>query len=126
MGMTRWRERVAVAHWALRTTRYVHRQLPAGPLERLTVPPAPRTSGVGGRIVRLVLWGMRATCLEESLVLQRWFADNGTLYDIVIGVKSPREAFAAHAWLERPGALTQTQFREMTRVPAAAADGGGR
>jgi hypothetical protein len=111
-------QRIAVTRWAWRTTRLVHRRLPAGPLESLVVPAAPRTAGVGTRIVRLVVRVQRATCLEESLVLQRWFADNGSLYDIVIGVKSPREGFVAHAWLERPGALTHTQFRAMTRVPA--------
>jgi hypothetical protein len=116
----KYRERLAAARWAVAAKRHVHRALPAGPVEQLTVPPAPRTSAVGGRLVRLVLRVTRATCLEKSLVLQRWFADNGTTYDIVIGVKSPREGFAAHAWLERPGELTQTNYRAMTRIPGAA------
>lgn len=37
------------------------------------------------------------------------------MYDVVIGVKSPREAFAAHAWLERPGALTRPSSEDDTR-----------
>jgi hypothetical protein len=46
-----------------------------------------------------VLNRFERTCLERSLVLQRWLADHGRPLDVVIGVKADAEA-RAHAWLE--------------------------
>ena len=42
----------------------------------------------------------RASCLERSLVLQRWLAAHEEPRDVVIGVAPPSTGFAAHAWLE--------------------------
>lgn len=48
-----------------------------------------------------VLRARRATCLERSLVLQRWDADHGRRVAIVVGVT--HRPFRAHAWLEGEG-----------------------
>jgi Transglutaminase-like superfamily len=42
----------------------------------------------------------RATCLERSLIMQRWMMAIGRPHDVLIGVKSPRETTIAHAWLD--------------------------
>jgi hypothetical protein len=41
-----------------------------------------------------------ATCLERSLIMQRWLVATGRPHDVLIGVKSPRETTIAHAWLD--------------------------
>lgn len=41
-----------------------------------------------------------ATCLERSLIMQRWLLATGRPHDVLIGVKSPRETTIAHAWLD--------------------------
>jgi Transglutaminase-like superfamily len=46
-----------------------------------------------------VLSRLEPTCLERSLVLQRWLADHGRPLDVVIGVKHD-DVVRAHAWLE--------------------------
>jgi hypothetical protein len=42
----------------------------------------------------------RATCLERSLIMQRWLMATGQPHDVLIGVRSPRETTIAHAWLD--------------------------
>lgn len=46
----------------------------------------------------------RATCLERSLIMQRWLMATGRPHDVLIGVKSPRETTIAHAWLDHEDA----------------------
>ena len=41
-----------------------------------------------------------ATCLERSLIMQRWLLATGEPHDVLIGVRSPRETTIAHAWLD--------------------------
>ena len=41
-----------------------------------------------------------ATCLERSLIMQRWLTATGQPHDVLIGVRSPRETTIAHAWLD--------------------------
>ncbi len=48
--------------------------------------------------VRLAM--LHATCLERSLIMQRWLMAIGRPHDVLIGVKSPRETVIAHAWLD--------------------------
>lgn len=56
------------------------------------------------RGVHAVLRRRDATCLERSLVLQKWFLRRGVARDVILGVTSPRTGFAAHAWLDgEPG-----------------------
>ncbi len=66
-----------------------------------------------------VLARTRATCLVQSIVLQRWFADHGQPFDVVIGVTAPSDGFRAHAWLDRPGEAGTEDFAELHRLPAS-------
>lgn len=72
---------------------------------RLTPPPSlPGTALHGVTATARVL---RATCLERSLLLQKWLLAHGDRHAVMIGVPLPGEQpFIAHAWLEghdRPG-----------------------
>jgi hypothetical protein len=65
---------------------------------RLPDPPyaAPWLTGlIAARLAML-----HATCLERSLIMQRWLIAIGRPHDVLIGVKSPRETTIAHAWLD--------------------------
>lgn len=88
------------------------------PVESVTVRPAPRLSLEATRGVNGVLRLTRATCLQKSLVLQRWYADHGVERDLVIGVTSVRSGFRAHAWLEEPGQMTDPTYAEISRLLA--------
>nr|MBA2239838.1 lasso peptide biosynthesis B2 protein [Solirubrobacterales bacterium] len=63
--------------------------------------------------VRSVLRSRRFSCLERSLVLQRWLDDGQTPCDVIIGVRSDR-GLGAHAWIE--GLEDAGQFTEIARV----------
>jgi hypothetical protein len=52
------------------------------------------------RLVAARLTMLRATCLERSLIMQRWLMAIGRPHDVLIGVKAPRETTIAHAWLD--------------------------
>jgi hypothetical protein len=54
----------------------------------------------------------------RSLVLQRWHAAHGSRRDLVIGVTTPGDGFAAHAWLDGEPAHQTAAFVELTRLPA--------
>jgi hypothetical protein len=82
--------------------------------------PAVPFSGLPG--VEAVLRRREATCLERSLILQRWLAARGQQHDVVIGVSSPAEGFAAHAWLADYRYDPQAaQYKELMRLPAPGA-----
>jgi hypothetical protein len=105
--------RARAALWTLRAVRRARRDLRRGvPVDRVALPappPAPRAAGSG---VLAVLGHLDPSCLERSLVLQRWLAAHGEARDVVIGVTGA-DAFRAHAWLEGeegPG------FHEIARV----------
>jgi hypothetical protein len=48
-------------------------------------------------------------------VLQEWFAAQGSLRDIVIGVTAPNSDFQAHAWLEGDPPCHSEGFKELLR-----------
>lgn len=91
---------LAGGRWALRAWWRCRRQLRRGGLQAVTLPepPAERPGARNG--VERVLRGVHATCLEASLVRQRWHAAHGRPRDVVIGVQGTRERFRAHAWLD--------------------------
>lgn len=101
--------------WAARTAREARRQLRARSLldVRVPAPPALPKSALLG--VRLGLRTAHASCLERSLVLQRWHADHGNHVDVIIGVRGPTE-FGAHAWLEYESPPAEQGFRELLRL----------
>jgi hypothetical protein len=104
------------AWWAVRAWSSCRRQLRRGGLQavRLPAPPADRPGTVGG--VRRVLAGTRASCLESSLVRQRWYAARDLPRDVVIGVRGPASEFGAHAWLDGDP-VDAGGFEELTRWP---------
>jgi hypothetical protein len=65
---------------------------------RLRDPPHASRWLTGLMHVRLAM--QHATCLERSLIMQRWLMATGQPHDLLIGVRSPRETTIAHAWLD--------------------------
>ena len=101
------------AWWAWRAVRCVRRDLKRRPLANVHVPAPRALPARAGRGVLAVLRRLEPTCLERSLVLQRWLAAHGDARPVVVGVRSPAAAFSAHAWLEGepdPG------YHEITRI----------
>jgi hypothetical protein len=85
--------------WADDSLRHLRRTLPVAGIEtRLSAPPRsrlPLTSAIDRWL------GLRgATCLERSLIMQRWLLTVGQPHDLLIGVQRPGGAVAAHAWLD--------------------------
>ena len=102
------------AFWTLRALRSVRGDLGRGLLRELVVPPPPQLPASAARGVNAVLRRRPNTCLERSLVLQRWHAAHGSVRDVVIGVTGASD-FGAHAWLEgeRDGGAS---FAELSRI----------
>jgi hypothetical protein len=90
------------AWWALRAVTAARSELRTRPFESVVVAAPPS------------LRRREPTCLERSLVLQRWLAAHGDPRDVIIGVLAPAAGFGAHAWLE--GERPSSPFRELTRV----------
>jgi hypothetical protein len=106
-----------VAVWALRARFRARRVLWSDGIERpVRLPAAPQGPADGSRAVTGVLRRTGATCLVQSVVLQRWFADNGQPFDVVVGVTSPSDGFRAHAWLDRPGETGTDGYSELHRI----------
>lgn len=110
------KSQLRAALWAFRARLIADRELRRANADELTLPGAPALGLAATRGVNAVLKLTRATCLERSMVLQRWYGAQGVARDVVIGVTSPRSGFRAHAWLEEPGQLTQAEFTEITRI----------
>jgi hypothetical protein len=58
--------------------------------------PATATSGI-----EATLRIRRATCLERSLIMQRWLMALGSPYDVLVGVAGGSESIDAHAWIDQ-------------------------
>lgn len=105
--------------WAARATRQVRRVLAhrGGVSAPVPAPPA-----VPAQAVRGVRWGLRierATCLERSLVHQRWLLAHGQARAVLIGVAhGDRGEVLAHAWLEGEEAANDRHYEVLDRVPA--------
>ena len=103
------------ALWAGITLHRARRGLRRQPLREVRLKSPPPLPAAAVRGVTTVLRRRRASCLERSLVLQRWHSAHGEPHDIVIGVTGPID-FLAHAWLDGeldPAALPYT---EVTRL----------
>lgn len=103
------------AAWAFRAVRSARRQLAARGLAevRITDPPALPLRAERG--VHAVLRREDPSCLERSLVLQRWLAAHGEPRAVVVGVSAPDD-FRAHAWLEGEAVGGEPVFHEITRL----------
>lgn len=104
------------AWWTERALRRARNELSGGALRGVTLPAPPRLPRRAERGVFAILRRRDPSCLERSLVLQRWLAAQGDARDVVIGTTGV-EGFAAHAWLE--GDLgSAARYTELARLPA--------
>jgi hypothetical protein len=106
------------ALWAVRAHRSVRRQLSRRPLDRVVLSHPRRIPARGRAGAIAVLARLRSTCLTRALVVQAWDAAHDASRDLVIGVTSPGEGFAAHAWLEGDRAVAGRDYAELLRLPA--------
>lgn len=89
------------AVWTVRALRTARTELARRGLDTIRLPSPPsRSRNADQDIVLRVLRRRRATCLERSLVLQRWYAHHQVRRTLVIGVTAPSAGFHAHAWLD--------------------------
>lgn len=105
------------AWWAARSMRGLRASLPADGLHaELTVPPRLPPTAIRG--VTATARCLHATCLERSLLLQKWLLIQGSPHAVVIGVPPPgKEPFIAHAWLEgHDRADADGRYAELVRV----------
>jgi hypothetical protein len=68
------------------------------------VPPAALVSPLATVAASGWLRARRASCLERSLIMQRWLFAAGEPHDVLIGVASSRSPISAHAWLDHEAA----------------------
>jgi hypothetical protein len=96
------------ALWALVAHAVTRRRLRRAGLDAAVPPPLPLPER-GVRGVSAMLTWRGATCLERSLVLQRWLAAHGSAADVLIGVapqparsgpRRDRSGWDLHAWIE--------------------------
>ncbi len=110
--------------WAARCRRIVRRQLATRNLYDIELPSPPAASNAstsrGDAVVHAVLRRSAATCLETTLIRQRWLASRGIDRDLVIGIRGDdraRPPVSAHAWLD--GSPEAEQYLELLRRPAS-------
>jgi hypothetical protein len=106
------------ALWTLTAVRQTRRTLRRGGVRSVQLSWPPQLPATAGRGVRGVLTRSRATCLERSLVLQRWELAQGRPRAVIIGVRAPGAAFTAHAWLDGAPDRLACGFHELMRIPA--------
>jgi hypothetical protein len=123
------------AGWALLAHTLTRRRLRRRGLEASIPPAPPGLPGRGARGVSAVLTWRGATCLERSLVLQRWLMAHGSPADVLIGVARegpapgpPRapSGWDLHAWIDgidNDGDDHQVLHRLPPRRPAGALRG---
>jgi hypothetical protein len=70
------------------------------------------------RGVRAILRRRPNTCLERSLIMQRWVGAFGRTPDVIVGVCGPSGSFRAHAWLDGDPDGDEQPFHELLRLPA--------
>ncbi|MBO9531433.1 MAG: lasso peptide biosynthesis B2 protein [Solirubrobacteraceae bacterium] len=107
----------AGARWAHRAKRQAAAGLSDDGLAAAVDPP-PTTEPGSLRGARVVLGFERATCLERSFVIQRWWLEYGVPLDVVIGVKSSSSGVKAHAWVDRFDRDQSDEFQVIRRHTA--------
>lgn len=85
--------------------------------------PPPHTRRGSLRGARVALRRDQASCLERSLIVQRWYASEGIALDVIVGVRLPSatnddDAPTAHAWVEHWDHDCSDRFAEIRRVHA--------
>ncbi len=104
------------AAWAWRAASRGRRQLKAGGLHALSLPPPPVRATWRG--VGVVLNRRNLTCLERAAVRQRWHSAHGSPRDLIVGVGTSGDAFAMHAWLEGDPETQLATFSQLLRHEA--------
>jgi hypothetical protein len=104
------------ACWATSALTHARRALARRELDEIVLAPPPRLPLAAERGVHAVLRRRSATCLERSLVLQRWRAAHGQRRDVVIGVSGAVADFRAHAWLDGEEPPPDARFDELVRM----------
>jgi hypothetical protein len=84
--------------WADASLRHLRRALPVDGVRAQVDPPARAPSVLTPMVAKWLRW-RGATCLERSLIMQRWLLSVGRPHDVLIGVQRPGELIA-HAWLD--------------------------
>jgi len=103
--------------WAVSVLRKLRGEIAERGLEAQVEEP-PRVSPDGLLGVEAALRYRHATCLERSLIVQRWLVSHGISHEVLIGVSGGASGVEAHAWLEHYDAAQDDDFRVLTRVPA--------
>jgi hypothetical protein len=116
-ALDRFRAARLVGRWAYLQLRYLRTEASRKTGLDVRLPASPRTGSLRGiRSLSFVLARGRATCLERSLIVQRFLADRGRSHDVVVGVqRNALGAFEAHAWLEGIDDETGIGFSEIRR-----------
>jgi hypothetical protein len=106
------------AGWAMLALHRLRREIPSEGLDvHVLAPRAASPRGVRGVEASLRL--RRATCLERSLIVQRWLMAYGSLHDVLVGVNGGTGSMEAHAWIDRYDSEDEGDgegFRVLTRV----------
>jgi Transglutaminase-like superfamily len=106
---------VRAGWWALRSRQRARRRLRRGPFGDVGLEPPPTLPAPAVRGVTAVLRYRRVSCLERSLIMQRWLAAQGERRDVVIGITGVTE-FRAHAWLDGDPEAPSVPFEELARL----------
>lgn len=106
---------VRAARWADRALRHVRRELAAGRTPVQT-PEPPSLPPAARRGVEALLRRRHHSCLEGAIVRQRWLVAHAIHRDVVIGVTSPSDKFAAHAWVDGEEDVPAAEYLELTRL----------
>lgn len=115
--ISRLRAGTAGARWAIEQHRLVKGHLKQDGLgAQVQPPPTVRRGSLRG--ARAALWLRRASCLERSMILQRWWATRGVGLEVVIGVRNPNRHRGpmAHAWVDRFDRDWTHRFAEIRRI----------
>ena len=104
------------AFWTLRSLFEARRQLRAGNFRNVRIAPPPALPEAAERGVQAILRRLPMTCLERSLVLQRWLTSHQRPAAVIIGVARSSGKYHAHAWLD--GEPSPEAFHELVRLPA--------
>jgi hypothetical protein len=105
------------AWWAWRAIRDARVQLRDGAIRDVRLDAPPAVGRGAARAVRLVIAKQRPSCLERSLVMQRWLAAHGIERDVVVGTDGrPGVNFAAHAWLDGEAETPGARYAEILRL----------
>jgi hypothetical protein len=106
--------------WAWRALSRLRLEMPTLGVEVLVKAPPVRKSRRSGAALLCVLRLRRATCLEQSLLRQRWLRQLGVERELVIGVRREEAQFGAHAWLD--GDNDADGFFELCRLSGKSAE----